>query len=95
MENKVIDRSLLILHLNRYNYVACMWKSTAVANITYPPPSQHGWTGEFEIQWHDKVFPKDLEMLLYDPESKEEYEVGTDKESGHSDDDSFCHYFCI
>jgi hypothetical protein len=94
-ENKVIDlsllppcRSSLILHLNRCNYVACMWKSSAVANITYPPPSQHGWTGEFEIHWHDEVFPTDLEMLLLNStESDEEYEVGTDEESGHSDDD--------
>ena len=93
-ESKVIDlsllppcRSSLILHLNRCNYVACMWKSSPVANITYPPPSQHGWTGEFEIQWHDEVFPTDLEMLLYNAESEEEYEVGTDEESRHSDDD--------
>jgi hypothetical protein len=64
-----------------------MWKSSAVTNITYPSPSQHGWTGDLEINWHDEVFPTELEMLLLDnTDSDEEYEVGTDEERGHSDD---------
>ena len=91
-ENKIIDLSLLppslILHLNRCNYVACVWKSSAAPNIIYPSPSQHGWNGEFEIQWHDDIFPADLEMLLLDNiDSDEEYEIGTDEESLPSDDD--------
>ncbi|CAB4002759.1 Hypothetical predicted protein [Paramuricea clavata] len=52
-----------------------------------PSPSQQGWTGDFEINWHDEVFLTDLEMLLLDnTDSEEEYEVGTDEESGHSED---------
>ena len=50
-ENKIIDLTLLptchstlVLHLSRCNYVACLWKASASANLDIPTPCQYGWT---------------------------------------------------
>ena len=101
-ENKIIDlsllppcRSSLVLHLNRCNYVACIWKASTFANINIPNPFQYGWTAEYEIQWHDEIFPAELdELFCYESgkesgdESDNDYDVGPDEESESSDKDS-------
>ena len=98
-ENKIIDLALLspyhstlVLDLSRCNYVACLWKASALANLNIPTPCQYGWTSEYEIQWLDEIFLADYEELLTDgndneseSDSDDNYDIGPDEESEDSD----------
>ena len=35
--------STLLLHIERANYQACVWRKAIVANPSIPPPDRHGW----------------------------------------------------
>ena len=49
-----------MLPLSCCNYVACLWKASALANFEI---SAHGWTSEYEIQWLDEIFWADYEEI--------------------------------
>ena len=56
--NKIIDLSLLPpceqtlrLHSLRCTFVAKIWKNSDVCTLQEPPITNHGCTGEREIQW--------------------------------------------
>ena len=82
-----------MLRLSRWNYVACLWKASASANLDIPTHRQYGWTSEYEIQWFDEIFPAYYNELLTcgnDNESESDGDdnyVGPDKESEDSEDD--------
>ena len=54
----------LRLHSLRCNFVAKIWKNSDVCTLQEPPITNHGWTGEREIQWIEKAFLDDIEQLL-------------------------------
>ena len=53
-------RQTLMLHLQRSNYVANIWKSAGSAMVDLPSPTEHGWTDDWEIFWADEMFPESL-----------------------------------
>ena len=92
-KNKIIDLSLLPpcqqtfrLHSLRCNFVAKIWKNSDVCTLQEPTITNHGWTGEREIQWIEKAFPDDIEQLLSEGNDDTYFEE-TDSES--SDDSDF------
>ena len=92
-KNKIIDLSLLPpcqqtlrLHCLRCNFVSKIWKSSDECTLQEPSITNHGSTGEREIQWIEKAFPDDIEQLLSEG-SVDTYFEETDSES--SDDSDF------
>ena len=87
-ENKIIDLALLqpchsslMFPLSRCNYVACLWKASALANFEI---SAHGWTSECEIQRLDEIFWADYEELsTYGNDNKNKNDI-----DGNYDEDS-------
>ena len=70
-KNKIIDLSLLPpcqqtlrLHSLRCNFVVKIRENSDVCTSQEPPITNHGWTGEREIQWIEKAFPDDIVQLL-------------------------------
>ena len=66
--------------------MAKIWKNSDVCPLQKPSITNHGWTGECEIQWFKKVSSDDTEQLLSE-DSDDTYFEETDSES--SDDSDF------
>ena len=81
---QITDLSLLppclrtfLLHLERANYVAKIWKLSGSAMVDLPSPAQHGWTEEGDIFWTDEMFPEtinDYVITNNDDEDEDDFE---------------------
>lgn len=81
-----------MVYLSHCNYIACLWKASASANLDIPTPCQYGWTSEYEIQWLDEIFQGYYEELVTygngnksESESDDNYDVGTGEDSENKD----------
>ena len=70
----------LMLHLERANYVAKIWKSTGIAMIDLPSPTQHGWTEDWDILWTDEMFPESMTDYVVSNEDDDEDDFEDDVE---------------
>ena len=61
-----------MLHLDRANYVAKIWKSTGIAMIDLPSPTQHGRTEDWDILWTDEMFPESMTDYVVSNEDYDE-----------------------
>ena len=83
VQNKVIDLSILppcksslLLHMERANYVASIWKRSKQAQIEYPELSSHGWNSDGSIHWTDETFPDDVaELYLEDDDNSDDENI--------------------
>ena len=83
-----------VVYLSHCNYIACLWKVSASANLDIPTPSQYVWTSEYEIQWLDEIFQAYYEELVTyghgkknksESESDDNYDVGSGEDSEDKD----------
>ena len=81
IQNKVIDLSVLppcqsslLLHMDRANYVAALWKHSMHATIDSPEIWDHGWNVDGSINWVEQVFPEDvIEIIMDNYDSDDEF----------------------
>ena len=78
-DGKVVDlslfppcRSVLLLHAQRANYVAKLWRSSLTSFVEMPPIFENGWNNDGTILWVDEVFPSDVTDILSDPDFENE-----------------------
>ena len=95
-DEKIIDlsilppcKSVLLLHANRANYVAKIWKRSEEPQLQTPDIDIYGWKMNYEIKWLEKEFPDDIEDLLIDPafDELETDDFGRDEESDDDEED--------
>ena len=95
-DEKIIDlsilppcKSVLLLHANRANYVAKIWKRSEEPQLQTPDIDIYGWKMNYEIKWFEKEFPDDIEDLLIDPafDELETDDFGRDEESDDDEED--------
>ena len=70
-EGKVVDVSLLvlsnfvlILHIQRVNYVTKMWKPSMTNWLDWDGISEKEWLPDGSTYWLDEIFPRDVEEIL-------------------------------
>ena len=76
----------LMLHLQRANYVAKIWKSTGTAMVDLQSPTQHGWTEDWDILWTDEMFPENMTDYVVSNEDDDEDDFEDDIEGDVFDD---------
>ena len=78
-EEKTVDmsvlppcESVLRLHCERANYLACIWKHAIRSQPMFPDAVHYGWNSDKSIMWVNDIFPDEVESILvdsrYDPE---------------------------
>ena len=78
-EEKTVDmsvlppcESVLRLHCERANYLACIWKRAIRSQPMFPDAVHYGWNSDKSIMWVNDIFPDEVESILvdsrYDPE---------------------------
>ena len=93
LQNNLIDlcvlppcQSSLLLHMDRANYVAAMWKRTMHATMDSPEITNHGWNIDGSINWVVDTFPENIIDMILD--YQEENNDDSDIETYESDTDS-------
>ena len=93
LQNKLIYLSVLppcqsslLLHMDRANYVAAMWKRTMHATLDSPEITNHGWNIDGSINWVVDTFPENIIDMILD--YQEENNDDSDIETYESDTDS-------
>ena len=95
VKNQIVDLSILppcksslLLHIERANYVAKLWKMSPVNLINAPPFNNHGWHCDGSINWVNEQYPDDIsELLINDENDSEEYGDDDDNEYGDGFDE--------
>ena len=86
--------SSLLLHLQRANYVARIWKLTLWASLSPPDITDHGWVEDGRIKWIQQSFPDDItKLLIFDNDINDDSEntfedYGSDIDSDSKEDES-------
>ena len=93
-QNKVIDlsnlppcQSSLLLHMERANFVAAMWKLSIHAHVECPEIAHHGWNTDGSIRWVEETFPDDIVELILDEDSDGETDQIYESDSNSDNDD--------
>ena len=59
----------MFIHVKRASYIASVWKKANVAMLALPPITAHGWNKDGTLTWTYKIFPKEVEEILFDDKS--------------------------
>ena len=81
-------KSSLMLHIERANYVARIWKTASTSMVRPPEVSEHGWSNSAEIQWIDESYPTDITTLLLRDTDDIGEEYGEEENDDECDDES-------
>ena len=60
----VLSNFVLILHIQRVNYVAKMWKPSLTNWLDWDGISEKEWLPDGLTYWLDEIFPRDVEEIL-------------------------------
>ena len=93
-KNKVADLSLLppcssnlLLHIQRANYVAYIYRQADQLQLDLDSPTRHGWNAEGSVVWDDTIYPDDVAELLLNADSEEMDAQTSESESEDEFDD--------
>ena len=67
-------RSVLLLHAQRANYVAKLWRFSLTSFSEMTPIFENGWNNDGTILCVNEVFPSDVTYILCDPNFENENE---------------------
>lgn len=81
--------SSLLLHMERANYVARLWKLSGVPMLNdAPSPIGYGWDQDGDVVWIDEMLPEDVKTLFVQDEDSSESENDDDTSDSENDNDS-------
>ena len=66
--NYTTMQASFFLNVKRANYIALIWKKSNVAKPVLPPITDHGWNEYGSLTWTSKIFPEEVEEILFDEE---------------------------
>ena len=75
-------KAVMLLHLNRANLVAYMWRMSTTPGFQMPDITQHGWESDGSIHWITQAFPPTVENIL---KKHKDIEHGGEAESDNED----------
>ena len=53
-----------VLHCQRANYLAGIWKRSVISQSSIPSSVYHGWNPDKSLTWCTDIFPEEVESIL-------------------------------
>ena len=74
-------KQVFFLNVKRANYIALICKKTNVAKPVLPRIPDHGWNEYGSLTWTSKIFPEEVEEILFDGEFDSNDYIDNNRES--------------
>ena len=74
-------KQVFFLNVKRANYIALICKKANVAKPVLPRIPDHGWNEYGSLTWTSKIFPEEVEEILFDGEFDSNDYIDNNRES--------------
>ena len=79
-------KQVFFLNVKRANYIALICKKANVAKPVLPRIPDHGWNEYGSLTWTSKIFPEEVEEILFEEEFDSNHYIDDNRESEGEED---------